>query len=189
MATYHAACFGVHTEVFENSCCGFGVFQQLVEGVFNFGTQLLVFELVEFKGCHLAFGKQRRRHAQPQVPQHVGTLLLRFGVAGGEGVAYGGVHRVEEGTPAKRFTKNTRLHNKAVGCHRHAGMEEQDVINLLVEAAALNEDLHMLLQLFAAAEGLLQVFQHDGFATGEGVGVGGVDGGEDLVLQFKDHVV
>ena len=189
MAAHDARGLGVHPEVLEDAGHHALVVKVGVERVLDLLARLLLGYEIQLERGHLALREQGRPLAQPHIPQQVAAALAHLGVGVVERRAHVALHDVVERAPLVLPAEHVRLPKRAVGVQRHAGVEQQAAVVHLVEAAGLQEETHVALQLLAARERLLQAL-HDLFLLGrEAVGVVRVHRGEHRVGERVLHAV
>lgn len=175
---------GVETERFEDTAGGFGLVAEGVVGVFRFFVGGGVFDEIAFKRGHFPFAEQWGIRAAPQIPEHVQAALF-FGVVLAGEVAFADdffdvVHKFHWANLL--FTDNVGAEG-AVGVHGDTAMIEQVGVVDQVHAAFGKQETGVFLQAFAVGEGAFQAVHHVLFAGGEGIRIGGVNGGKMGVPQ------
>ena len=152
---------------------------ELVVDVFGLGPGGLVGEETPLKGGHAVAAEDGAVAARPQEPQevHAGGPLRRAG-GGVVGPAGGQIRIVQEGLAGETPPVHREGEEGAVGRHGDAAVEEQVAVEDFIQAALGVEEADVPLELLAVEKGEGELVDQDLLLGGEGVGIGGVDGGE-----------
>ena len=169
----------LHAKLIEDHVADFLVLAQGVVMALLLAVSFGIFDEIAFEGGHLALVEQGRVGPAPQIPIIVArVVLLLGGCIVVEGRAQQHPDLVEQLASAILAAIDRHVLQRAVGIERHGGVEEEVGIVDAIHAAVAEEAGYVAFEPRADGEGVVELGHQLLFLGGEGVGVGGVDGGE-----------
>ena len=190
MAVDDVAVGALQTELLQQGLAHRRVIVELIVDVLGLGPGGLVGDEAPLKGGHPIPAEDGAVAPGPQEPQkvHAGRPLRRTG-GGVVGPAGGEIGVVQEGLAGQGLSIRLEGEEAAVLRHGDAPVEEQVAVEDLVQAALGIEEAHVPLELLAVEEGEGQLVDQDLLLGGEGIGIGGIHGGEVGVQHGVDLAV
>ena len=170
----------VQTELPQDEGGGLVALHQVVVGILGLGPGLAVRHEIPLEGGHPLPSEEGGLAAAPQVVHKVQGVLTML-VEGGAG---GLVAEVHVGAAlAGDAVEGGDLVELPVGGHGNTAVEQEVAVAGLVEGAVIVQEFDVLAQGLAVTEGVGQGINEGLLGIGEGVGIGGVDGGEMAVVE------